>query len=235
MGAHDGSNGSNGSNGEKEIAEAEEAESALEPAPAEVTELAEACVVYVERETQVKLDYTPETLPLLDHWLRKRRGELTSRDALRDEILALVAAPAGAYLGEVARRIVPLRWFAPPGEHLRWRIELEQVFLSTNPIGAAVEALLLQEAEGWGAGLRLRPEDEVRARVVLDNIPEVEEEEYYAPSSRLEVIELVADALLHAAREEAGPDAEPRRYDATDYGPIRAEGIVSAIGAKGAS
>ncbi len=202
-------------NGQREIE--------TDEAPAEVLELAEACVEYVERELKIRLDYTPETLPLLDHWLTQRRGQLGTA---KDEVVALAAGPAGAYLGEVARRILPLRWFAPTGEYRRFRLELRDVFLSMNPIGAAVEVLLQQDAEGWGAALRLLPQDEPRAHAVLENIGEIEEDEYYTLSSRLETMELIADSIVraHAA------DTTQRTYDASDYGPLRAEGIADAIG-----
>jgi len=193
--------------------------------PAEVAELAAACIVYVERATKVTLDYTPETLPLLDHYVHSMRKELGTKD----EILALVAAPVGAYLGEVMRRMMPLGWFAPPGEYRRWRIELEDVFLSMNPVGAAVEALLLQEAEGWGASFRMRAEDEPIAQHALANLPEVEEEEYFAPSSRVEVLSIVADALW--AHDVA--EGTTRKYAAADYGPVRAEAIGEALGSEG--
>jgi hypothetical protein len=188
--------------------------------PSEVAELAEACVTYVERDTKVKLDYTPETLPLLDHWVSLRRKEV---GAEKDEILALVAGPVGAYLGEVARRVLRAHWFTPKGEYRRWRLELENVFLSMNPVGAAVEALVLQEVEGWGASFRMRAEDEAVARVALDNLPEMELEEYFSPSNRLEVLEIVADALTRRATAEG--DALPV-FGPSDYGPLRAEAIA---------
>jgi hypothetical protein len=194
--------------------------SALEPAPPEIAELAEACATYVERDTKVKLDYTPETLPLLDHWVAERRKEV---GAEKDEILALVAAPVGAYLGEVARRVLRAHWFTPKGEYRRWRLELENVFLTMNPVGAAIEALILQEAEGWGASFRMHAEDEAHARAALDNLPEMELEDYFAPSNRLEVLEIVADALSRRASAEGEP---PPKYGPSDYGPLRAEAIA---------
>ena len=207
----------NGSNGETGLVDGDVAE--LPPAPAEVQELAEACVAYVERSLKIRLDFTPETLPLLDHWMRDRRKDV---GVSKDDIMALVAAPAGAYLGEVARRVLRLRWFAPPGDYRRWRIELENVFLSMNPIGAAVEALLMQEAENWGASFRMRPEDKEHAKAVLANLGEVELEEYYAPSNRLEMLHIIADALM---RKEYGEDEPIAKYGADDYGPLRAEAI----------
>src|SRR5437868_7407822 len=116
--------GENGGNGS--LPHDLDEEPALSPPPPEVGELAEACIVYVERATGVRLDYTPETLPLLDHYVRTMRAELPTKD----DLLALVAAPVGAYLGEVMRRALALAWFTPPGDYRRWRVELEDVFLS---------------------------------------------------------------------------------------------------------
>jgi hypothetical protein len=192
----------------------------LEPPPPEVAELAEACITYVERETKVKLDYTPETMPLLDHWVAEQRKQVGVE---KDAIVALVAAPVGAYLGEVARRVVRARWFTPKGEYRRWRLELEDVFLSMNPVGAAFEALVLQETEGWGANFRMRGEDEPYARAALDQLPELEIEQYFAPSNRLEVLEIVVGALTRRAQTEG---EAPPKFGPSDYGPLRAEAIA---------
>ncbi len=193
-------------------------EGELPPPPPEVRELADACVSYVERATGMKLDYEVETLPILDHYVRGARGDV----GVKPEMIAILAAPVGAYLGEVARRRMPLHWFAPPGEYRRWRIELENVFLSMNPIGAAFEAITLSDSEGWGAHFRLRPEDERKAAAVLANLPEVEEDEYYAPSSRLETLGFVVDALV-------SENELHRTYGPADYGPFRTEAIGEAL------
>lgn len=195
-----------------------DAESALAPPPAEVAELTRACIEYVHRSTGMTLDFTPETLPVLDHYVREARSEVGAKP----ELVEVIGAAVGAYLGEVARREVPLHWFAPPGEHRRWRVELEDVFLSFNPIGAAVEALFLDAAEGWGAHFRMRPEDERKAEAALAVLPEVDEDEYYAPSSRLEALQIVVDAI-------AAGRTEPRKYGPSDYGPFRAEAIGEAL------
>ena len=63
----------------------------FEPPPAEVGDLAESCVRFVHDALGMTLDYTPDTLPILDHYLRDRaRG--TS-----EEVLDLLAPAAGAY------------------------------------------------------------------------------------------------------------------------------------------
>lgn len=220
-----------GENGEApELTDAEEAppesHEPLPPAPAEIAELASACVAFVKKATEMELDYTAETLPILDHYVRGARQEAGTKT----EVLTLLAPPIGAYLGEVARRRLRARWFAPPGEHRIFRLELVDVFLSTNPIGAAMEALLLEEVAGWGARFRMRPEDEAIAARVLANFPEVEAEDYYAPSSRLETMEIIADALIGHHLAKLAEGAPAKRYEERDYGWTRAEAIADAEG-----
>ena len=44
-----------------------------------VQELADACVRYVRAAVGVELDYQPETLPALDHYVSSRRQEVAER------------------------------------------------------------------------------------------------------------------------------------------------------------
>src|SRR5687767_15165113 len=73
-----GSNGSNGSNGaghhpapgpEGPVRDAAASALLATAAPPAIQDLADACIRYVERAVGVRLDYTLETLPLLDHYL----------------------------------------------------------------------------------------------------------------------------------------------------------------------
>src|SRR5687768_1752387 len=73
-------------------------EDPVETQPVVVLDLAEACVRFVKRALQIALDYTPDTLPLLDHYLR------SASDISKEEILSLHVPAAGAYFGEVVRR-----------------------------------------------------------------------------------------------------------------------------------
>src|SRR5688572_23563251 len=41
------------------------------PPPEPIRELCDACIAYVTRALAVELDYTPDTLPILDHYLRE--------------------------------------------------------------------------------------------------------------------------------------------------------------------
>ena len=187
-----------------------------EPPPPPVHELAEACVRFVERAIGVKLDYEPETLPLLDHYLAEARAAAPERPEAR----ALVAHAAGAYFGEVVRRRYPSWWRIgdaadDPGA---WRIELEPVFLSFSPAQLVADALANEgEVSEPEARERLELEDDDRGAVAarLADLPEVREEELRAPSTWLEVIDIAVDAIRARRLGEGEADAHlgPGDYD----------------------
>lgn len=178
------------------------------PPPPEVTELADGCVRSVEQVLGVELDFTQDTLPLLDHYL----GEIPE-DA-PDDVLALVGPMAGSYFGEVVRRhLAGARWHAPPDDYQHWRIEFERCFLHFNPVGMAFEAVLSDDVPEWFAHLSVRDADKTLVRDALESLGAVEPEDYYRLSVRFEVIELAYHTLMGqvAARGKVqrifGPDA----------------------------
>lgn len=109
--------------------------------PEHLRELIYGCVQFVYGATRIALDLTPETLPLLDHYL------MTVRDP-RPEIVDLVSRSAGAYFGEVVRALYPARWHAPADDPARWRVELARCFAWFNPVDLALDAM---GHEGGGA------------------------------------------------------------------------------------
>ena len=195
------------------------------PPPERVGELAEACVRFVERAIGVKLDYQAETLSLLDHYLEE--GRKAARE--KPETAALVAHAAGAYFGEVVRRRHASWWRAEGIDPAMYRLELESAYLSFSPVQLMADALLRtdrtadEEEESPGdedASERLELEEEDREAVAqrLAELPPVSDREFYAPSTRLEVIDIAIEAI-RARRMGDGDQAEdalrPEDYDET--------------------
>jgi hypothetical protein len=163
-------------------------------APSVVLDLAESCVRFVQRTLGIELDYTPDTLPLLDHYLRGAHG------VSQEEILGLVAPAAGAYFGEVVRRqLGPSRWHWESDEFSECRLEFERCFLSFNPIGIALEAVVQSETDGYGSNLALLKEDEPLVREALERTGEVNPDDYFRLAVRYEVIEQVVVLLVERA------------------------------------
>jgi hypothetical protein len=179
------------------------------PPPANVAELAAACVRFVGTRYGAALDFAPETLSFVDHWLREARADV----AERPEATELVQAAAGAYLGEVIRRAFGGFWLAE-GPHSDWRLRLERVYCAFNPIGMAREALLLEPAEGWHAHFELDPGEAEEMEHRLAALPPATDEEYYAPSTRFDVVSILFEALRTGMRARGLSDV---RFTPEDY------------------
>ena len=179
-----------------------------DPPPA-VAELAAACVRFVTTRYGIMLDFSPDTLSVLDQWVRDARGEL----AERPELVELVQSSAGAYLGEVVRRAFGAHWLVE-GTHSEWRLGMATVYCAFNPIGLVREALMLGEAEGWHAHFELDPGEKEAIEARLAALPEVSEDEFYAPSTRFDVVNIVVDALRETMRSSGLADV---RFEAADY------------------
>lgn len=163
-------------------------------APPAVAEFAQTCVRYVQTALGVALDFEPETLPLLDHYLRQAR-----KDALdRPETIPLLATVAGCYLGELLRRRHGGSWTVEGDEAETWSVQLLDAPVAVLPVVLAREAIT-GEADPELAPIQIS--DELRQAVTdhLADLPQVSEEEFLSPSTRVEVIDIAVD-LLRAHR-----------------------------------
>jgi hypothetical protein len=172
-------------------------------APTPVRDLARACLAYVRASVGVDLDLTPDTLPLLDHYLTEARER-------RGEVHPLVAAAAGAYFGELIRRDHPCRWVIPsPDAPEGWRLEFERVFLYLHPVALALETITREEAVDGGAGFSVREQDRPALAAALSSLGAVDEEEFYLLSTRYDVLGAVTDRLSALRQQEIGADELP--------------------------
>jgi hypothetical protein len=179
--------------------------------PAQVKEWAQACRVFVKEALGIELDYTPETLPLLDHYVR------TKAKPASDEVRDLLTPPLGAYFGEVVRRSLDnegVRWHTPSDDYSNYRLEFEAFFLHFNPLGVALEVLMEEDAEGYGAHFQILDEARPAVEAALAESDSVSEEDYYTFTMRYETLELVVSILLGLETQHA---AQPRRFSREVY------------------
>lgn len=199
-------------------ASAASAELLAAPPPETVADLAHACIRFVERASGVKLDFSPETLPLLDHYLEEARSVLSQPKAegSAQESFDLISRAAGAYFGEVVRRRYPSWWRLGAAETDEHRLEFHRVYLVIHPVLLMADALVLDPKKQGSdlQGFDLDPEDAEAAAKRLADLPEVELEEFVKPSTRLEVLDIVMDAVRTA---HAADGAEPLELSGEDY------------------
>lgn len=197
--------------------------------PATIADLARACVEYVKRNVGVELDGTPDTLPILDHYLNTLTEE-AGEEGVKEEVIDLVVRSAGAYFGEVVRSALGHgRWHLDPdGDPTGYRIELEHVFLFFNPLGMVREAIASAEQVGWMAHLEVLPRDRPLLDQSLDRMGDVREDDYYRLAVRFEVIEQVVSGLEGASisRDAQGEVFGTAVYAATAKA-LRGEGARS--------
>lgn len=179
------------------------------PPPPSVAELAAACVRFVASRYGAALDFAPDTLSFVNQWVREARADV----AERPEATELVQAAAGAYLGEVIRRAFGGTWLTE-GEHPDWRLELERVYCAFNPLGMAREALLLDTADGWHAHFELDPGEAEAMEARLAALPPATDDEFYAPSTRFDVVSILFEALRADMRARGLDDV---RFTPDDY------------------
>ncbi|HEV8548942.1 MAG TPA: hypothetical protein VGQ57_07940, partial [Polyangiaceae bacterium] len=154
----------------------------------------------VRRALAFELDFSAETLPVLDHYVSTVHETLTERP----ELASLVARAAGAYFGEVVRTVIPGFWRIPSANVHDWQLCCRHAYLWVNPVGTAYDALYRSlEHDGPRSLLRSTPEDRPFLERRLETLPPVPEEQYFLFTTRLEVLE-VAHEALHARLEEQG-------------------------------
>ena len=159
--------------------------------PEQIAELAAACRDHVKRAVGVALDDTPETLPLLDHYLVHCRTSVTERP----EVLDLLVRTTGAYFGEVLRIKLGGFWWSCSEDPSGWLMCCRSAFLAINPFGVAHEALHEGvDVEGPSSQVRIAPECQQSVEARLSRLPSVSEPDYYLFSTRLEALEIIAEA-----------------------------------------
>jgi hypothetical protein len=186
-----------------------------EDVPAAVEDLALGAFRLVKEKLAFELDFTPETLPVLDHFLRSLRDPDPS-----DTVVSLAGPCAGAYFGEVVRRSLPgLRWHCPSDDYRRWRLEGVNVFVALNPIGAALEAIYGEAVADFHAHLALLPEEQSIVEASLAHAGPVREDDFYRLAVRHEVLEQTLSVLGELAhrkgeRRTFGPEVYAAALDA---------------------
>lgn len=160
--------------------------------PEVVLELAASCVRFVHTKFGITLDFTHETLPLLDHYAQEARAELKNRP----EATTLLVEAMGAYFGQVLALEFGGLWKQEGTDPHSFRVCLQSAFLSVNPVGVAYDILYAgQTHAGPSSELGLAREDKALVEGRIAALPPVREEEYFTFSARYDVFHIAYEAL----------------------------------------
>ena len=115
--------------------------------------------------------------------------------------------------GLMVKHVVGAFWFAD-GDYAAWRLYFTHVYLACNPLGMVLEALDPEEAEGWHAHFEIDPGDADVVAERLAKLPEVEAELFSMPTTRLEALTVVFEALRAHMESQNTSDV---RFGPDDY------------------
>lgn len=180
------------------------------PAPDEIAELCAQCVAYVKRAVGLELDFTPDTLSILDHYVSLVRTSIEERPAL----LHLVANSVGAYFGEMVRQKYDGFWLTESPDVQEWCVCTRSVYFKFNPVGVVHESIAQNSTHpGPGGEFHLAPDERNLIQERLAAVPAVAADQYYLLSTRMEAIEIVIETL----RVVANPEGQVLGFEAEDY------------------
>jgi hypothetical protein len=166
--------------------------------PAPVQPFYDAARKYVQRALGVELDDSEESLAYVDHYI----AQTARAEALKPEVLALVAPALGAYLGQVAIQRFGGKWLIEGTNPAEWQVELDPAPLTFYPIGMAAEALRGEEVDGYDASFSTREDLMGPLLEALESTPPVDEAYYYSLTGRLETLAHALDILIELERRK---------------------------------
>ncbi len=169
--------------------------------PPEIADLAERCALHVEGRFGPRPDGTPETLPLLDHFIdavvkEEARGLVPPPGhRLRAQLVHVFAPALGACFGEVVRRYFASRWREGGGDPLGFVLDFDRCLLRLSPFAAAAEAILRDHVTGGTVVIRPAPRSAEGLRDRLAAAPSLPEEEFFSLSTRFEALQISTEWL----------------------------------------
>jgi hypothetical protein len=159
----------------------------------------------------IELDFTHETLPLLDHYLVGARAEMPSRP----EALPLLAESMGAYFGHVVANHLTGFWRAQSADPHSWLLCMQPVFLAINPVAVGYDVLTQGGRHGGPASeFLLAKADRVFVEARLAALPEEHPDDYYTFSTRFDALYIVSEALRGQMADDGHLDVS---FESSDY------------------
>ncbi|MCP4446894.1 MAG: hypothetical protein GY811_16320 [Myxococcales bacterium] len=139
----------------------------------------------------VSLEFDSDTLPLLDHYIKR----LPKGHA---DAAALIAAMTGSYFGEAVRQTLGGAWKVEDEDPASWRIVLPGG-LSFSPVRLALSAILLDE-EGEGNGdFQAPPKLMAALTEAMERMGSVGAADYFTLSCRFDTLEHLQEVILAVA------------------------------------
>ncbi len=191
----------------------------LQQLPEEICQLTERCRAHVHKRFSLELDFTSDTLSVLDFFVEElvkdeNRGvaPLPGHPS-RMNMLHLFAPTMGAYFGALLSKQFGGRFRHTEQDISKWRFEFETFFVRFNPVAVAAGVIAKQEVDGLPALLISTPSLSQRLQERFDAAPEIPEDDYFSFCSFFESIQIANEFLIEVSRKDGKMNCSSQNYD----------------------
>ncbi len=194
-------------------------EAELNDVPEEIERLCERCIAHVKNRFDLELDFTIDTLSVLDHFIEQIIVEeadgksVPPKDSRRSHVIHLLAPSLGAYYGEVIRKAFLCRWRNTDDKPQKWLLEFEGIILRFNPAGVVADVVFGDHIESWRGSLSTTVSETGPLKERLDAAPPIPEEEFFSLVTSLEVLQIANEYLRERAKKNGGVSSTRSDYD----------------------
>lgn len=191
----------------------------LKHLPDEIFQLAERCRAHVQKRFSLELDFTGDTLSVLDFFVEElvkdeNRGVAPlPGHSSRMNMIHLFAPTMGAYLGALLCRHFGGRFRHTEQEISKWRFEFDTFFVRFNPVAIAASVIAKQEVDGLPVLLISTPSLSQRLQERFDAAPEIPEDEFFSFCNFFESIQIANEFLIEVSRKDGKMNCSSENYD----------------------
>ncbi|MBN2715788.1 MAG: hypothetical protein JXX14_08030 [Deltaproteobacteria bacterium] len=191
----------------------------LKQLPENIEQLTERCRAHVLKRFSLELDFTSETLSVLDFFVEdlvkdENKGTRPAPGHLsRMNMVHLFAPTFGAYFGAMLSHLYGGEFRHTDKDITLWRFEFSDFFLRLNPVAVAASVIARQEVDGLSSVLRASAKQMPRLQERFDAAPEVPESDFFTFCTCLESIQIAREFLLEVYQKDGKEDCSSQNYD----------------------
>ena len=191
----------------------------LKQLPEEIYQLTERCRAHVHKRFAIELDFSSETLSVLDFFVEEmvkdenQGNSPKPGDARRMNMVQLFAPTLGAYFGACLLQQFGGRFRHTEKDFTNWRFEFDSFFLRFNPAAVAASVIARKEIDGLSPALIASAKQMPLLQERFDAAPDIPEDDYFSFCTWFESIQIANEFLAEVYQKDGREDCSPENYD----------------------
>ena len=187
--------------------------------PETIEQLTERCRAHVQKRFSLELDFSSETLSVLDFFVEELVKDENQGNSpkpghtSRLNMIHLFAPTMGAYFGTFLAHQFGGRFRYTDQDITKWRFEFDSIFLRFNPVAVAAAVIARQEVAGLNPMLIASTKQMPRLQERFAAAPQVPEDDYFSFCTWFESIQIANEFLAEIYQKDGKEDCSTENYD----------------------